>query len=130
MRHPIVNELIPLLKQENGRFELDKEGQERLGSVLERYKGRPDLKEAAKAILMFGFFLQQTKGSPQPARAIIETLQKFKSAVLASSSILDDVLGSTDELDRMKRTIGDTGQKGKDAPSGPTMSLWETMASD
>ncbi len=103
--HPIVTKLISLLHQEDGRFELNAAGQAQLSQALEAYRGRPQIKDAAEALLLFGFFLQRQKGSPNVALVIIETLQQLKSAVLASSSILEDVLGSTVELDRMIQTL-------------------------
>ena len=69
--HPIVHLAMRLITPSGSAMpSLSRAGLEQLGAALRRYRGTPDMQEAALALLGFASFLAAEGGGPEAAQAI------------------------------------------------------------
>jgi hypothetical protein len=106
-------------------------GRDALASDLRAHFGKPDLKAAVRALLLFAFFLHEKKADAA-SKAVVDVVQTARTALAAAEVHLSDVVAEAANAAASKRAIGANAGTAiplaAAAADGNGMKWWQVVA--
>jgi hypothetical protein len=129
--HPIIGVAARALQESRGSLILGREGREALTAALKNYFGKPGLREAVRALLIFAVFLEHKKSSPEAAAAVIDVLRAAEKPMAAQQLHLDGLASSLTNEEKVRRLLGQespsTQPPGTETQAS-VMKWWESLS--